>query len=152
MNVASDAHKGVSIDFDDIEGKKRFGGWRAYQQSKLANILFTYELARRLEGKRVTANALHPGFVRTTIFRERGLMGWLLAPRRRCDRPFAGRRGQDVGLSRIVARRRRASPAGISSRKSRRKARRNRDDPAAARAAAGKLSEEMTGTAQRLSR
>ena len=60
------------------KGKTRFGGWSAYQQSKLANILFTYELARRLEGKRVTANALHPGFVRTTIFREPGLIGWLL--------------------------------------------------------------------------
>jgi NAD(P)-dependent dehydrogenase (short-subunit alcohol dehydrogenase family) len=78
VNVASDAHKGVSINFDDIEGKTRFGGWRAYQQSKLANILFTAELARRLNGKRVTANALHPGFVRTTIFREPGPVGWLL--------------------------------------------------------------------------
>ena len=78
VNVASDAHKGVSVNFDDIEGKTRFGGWRAYQQSKLANILFTYELAQRLEGKRVTANALHPGFVRTTIFREPGFVGWLL--------------------------------------------------------------------------
>jgi NAD(P)-dependent dehydrogenase (short-subunit alcohol dehydrogenase family) len=78
VNVASDAHKGVTINFDDIEGKTQFGGWRAYQQSKLANILFTYELARRLEGKRVTTNALHPGFVRTTIFREPGFVGWLL--------------------------------------------------------------------------
>ncbi len=78
VSVASDAHKGVSIEFDDIEGKKRFGGWRAYQQSKLANILFTYELSRRLVGTRVTANTLHPGFVRTTIFRQGGLIGWLL--------------------------------------------------------------------------
>ena len=78
VNVASDAHKGVSIPFDDIEGKQRYRGWRAYQQSKLANILFTYELARRLEGSRVTANALHPGFVRTTIFRDPGMMGWVL--------------------------------------------------------------------------
>jgi retinol dehydrogenase 12 len=78
VSVASDAHKGVSIPFDDVEGKKRFGGWRAYQQSKLANILFTYELARRLDGSRVTANALHPGFVRTSIFRDPGAMGWLL--------------------------------------------------------------------------
>jgi NAD(P)-dependent dehydrogenase (short-subunit alcohol dehydrogenase family) len=78
VNVASDAHKGAAINFDDIEGKKRFGGWRAYQQSKLANILFTSELARRLEGKRVAANCLHPGFVRTSIFREPGLLGWLM--------------------------------------------------------------------------
>ncbi len=78
VNVASDAHKGVSINFDDIQGKQRYGGWRAYQQSKLANILFTSELARRLEGSGVTANCLHPGFVRTTIFREGGVLGWLL--------------------------------------------------------------------------
>jgi retinol dehydrogenase 12 len=78
VNVASDAHKGASIAFDDLEGKARFGGWRAYMQSKLANILFTSELARRLEGKGVTANSLHPGFVRTTIFRDRGPIGWLM--------------------------------------------------------------------------
>src|SRR5262249_8114534 len=78
VNVASDAHKGAVINFDDIEGKKRFGGWRAYQQSKLAKILFTSELARRLEGTRVTANCLHPGFVRTSIFREPGVIGWLM--------------------------------------------------------------------------
>ena len=78
VNVASEAHRGVSINFDDIEGKQRFSGWRAYQQSKLANILFTYELARRLEGKPVTVNALHPGFVRTTIFRDPGFVGWLM--------------------------------------------------------------------------
>jgi NAD(P)-dependent dehydrogenase (short-subunit alcohol dehydrogenase family) len=78
VSVASDAHKGVSIPFDDVEGKKRFGGWRAYQQSKLANILFTDELARRLLGKRVTANALHPGFVRTSIVRQGGVIGWML--------------------------------------------------------------------------
>jgi NAD(P)-dependent dehydrogenase (short-subunit alcohol dehydrogenase family) len=78
VNVASEAHRGVAINFDDVEAKERYSGWRAYQQSKLANVLFTYELARRLEGKRVTVNALHPGFVRTTIFRDPGLRGWLL--------------------------------------------------------------------------
>jgi retinol dehydrogenase-12 len=78
VSVASDAHKGVSIEFGDVEGKKRFGGWRAYQQSKLANILFTQELARRLHGTRVTANSLHPGFVRTGILRGGGVVGWFL--------------------------------------------------------------------------
>jgi retinol dehydrogenase-12 len=78
VSVASDAHKGVSIEFGDVEGKKRFGGWRAYQQSKLANILFTQELARRLHGTRVTANSLHPGFVRTGILRGGGMVGWFL--------------------------------------------------------------------------
>ncbi len=75
VNVASDAHKGASIDFDDIQGRRRYRGWRAYQQSKLANILFTYELARRLEGTGVTANTLHPGFVRTNFFAD--FTGWV---------------------------------------------------------------------------
>jgi retinol dehydrogenase-12 len=80
INVASDAHKGAAIDFDDIELKQRYSGWKAYQQSKLANILFTYELARRLEGTKVTANTLHPGFVRTNfldVFKN-AWGGWLL--------------------------------------------------------------------------
>jgi retinol dehydrogenase 12 len=75
VNVASDAHKGVSIDFDDVQGRRRYAGWRAYQQSKLANILFTYELARWLEGSGVTANTLHPGFVRTRFFAD--FTGWI---------------------------------------------------------------------------
>ena len=53
------------IDFEDPEGKTRYRPFRAYGQSKLANILFTTELARRLEGTGVTANCLHPGFVAT---------------------------------------------------------------------------------------
>jgi NAD(P)-dependent dehydrogenase (short-subunit alcohol dehydrogenase family) len=75
VNVASDAHKGSQIDFDDIQGRRRYRGWTAYQQSKLANILFTYELARRLEGSGVTANTLHPGFVRTRFFAD--FTGWI---------------------------------------------------------------------------
>ena len=58
--------------------ERSFGGCRADQRRRLANILFTYELARRLEGTGVTANTLHPGFVKTTIFREPGPIGWLL--------------------------------------------------------------------------
>ena len=63
VNVASRAHRGPQVDFDDLGGSKRYAGWRAYQQSKLANILFTYRLAERLEPGPVTANCLHPGFV-----------------------------------------------------------------------------------------
>lgn len=74
INVASDAHKGATLDFDDLECRRRYSGWRAYQRSKLANILFTYELARRLEGTGVTANTLHPGFVRTRFFES--FTGW----------------------------------------------------------------------------
>ncbi len=68
-------HQGGSIAFDDIQRRGRYTGWGAYQQSKLANILFTYELARRLEGSGVTANTLHPGFVRTRFFADFG--GWV---------------------------------------------------------------------------
>jgi len=67
INVSSDAHKGAKINFDDIQGKKKYGAMRAYGQSKLANILFTYELARKLEGSGVTSNALHPGFVASSF-------------------------------------------------------------------------------------
>lgn len=76
VNVASRAHVGAEMQFDDLHMTRSYKGWRAYRQSKLANILFTRELAKRLEGSTVTANALHPGFVRTrfggdnpTIFR-----------------------------------------------------------------------------------
>ncbi|MCY4452403.1 MAG: SDR family oxidoreductase [Immundisolibacterales bacterium] len=64
VNVSSRAHQGPQVDFDDPEGARRYAGWRAYQQSKLANVLFTYRLAERLGAAgHVTANCLHPGFV-----------------------------------------------------------------------------------------
>ncbi len=63
VSVSSGAHFGAQLNFDDLENKKGYRGWKAYGQSKLANLLFTNELARRLAGKKVTANALHPGFV-----------------------------------------------------------------------------------------
>lgn len=63
VNVSSDAHFAGKIDFDNLQGNGRYSGWRAYSQSKLANVLFTYALARRLEGSGVTVNALHPGVV-----------------------------------------------------------------------------------------
>ena len=70
--VSSDAHTGTSIRFDDPQFKKGYSGFGVYGHSKLANILFTYELARRLEGTRVTANALHPGFVATGFGHNNG--------------------------------------------------------------------------------
>lgn len=65
VNVASDAHRSAQFDFADPQGTHRYRGWRTYCQSKLANLLFTYELARRLAGTGITANAVHPGFVAT---------------------------------------------------------------------------------------
>ncbi len=65
--VASEAHQSAAADFTDVEAARRFDGWKAYCRTKLANLLFTYELARRLEGTGVTVNALHPGFVATDI-------------------------------------------------------------------------------------
>lgn len=65
INVSSAAHRGSKINFDDLQGERFYNPWRAYAQSKLANILFTFELDRRLRGTDVTANALHPGFVAT---------------------------------------------------------------------------------------
>ncbi len=63
VSVASDAHRGVALDFSDLQSERRYSGFSVYRHSKLANILFTRELARRLEGTGVTANCLHPGFV-----------------------------------------------------------------------------------------
>jgi NAD(P)-dependent dehydrogenase (short-subunit alcohol dehydrogenase family) len=72
INVASGMHMGAKLDFDNLQGEKRYGGFRAYGQSKLANVLFTYELARRLEGTGVTVNALHPGYVDTGLSLNNG--------------------------------------------------------------------------------
>jgi retinol dehydrogenase 14 len=69
VNVSSDAHAHGHINFDDLQGEKSYSGVKAYCHSKLANILFTRELARRLAGTGVTANCLHPGAVATGIFR-----------------------------------------------------------------------------------
>jgi NAD(P)-dependent dehydrogenase (short-subunit alcohol dehydrogenase family) len=68
VTVASQAHTQGLIDFDDLQGERSYSGARAYSQSKLANILFTHELARRQP--RVTANALHPGVVSTAFGAE----------------------------------------------------------------------------------
>jgi NAD(P)-dependent dehydrogenase (short-subunit alcohol dehydrogenase family) len=70
VNVASNVHARGRIDFDDLGGARRYDGVRAYCQSKLANVLFTYALARRLAGTGVTANCLHPGMVATGLSRN----------------------------------------------------------------------------------
>jgi NAD(P)-dependent dehydrogenase (short-subunit alcohol dehydrogenase family) len=77
VSTSSDAHKSGKLDFDDLQSEKSFAGFRAYGTSKLCNILFTRELARRLAGTGVTANCLHPGFVATGFGDNNdGLMGF----------------------------------------------------------------------------
>ena len=75
INTASGAHEGATLDFDDLQSAKNFGGMKAYRRSKLCNILFTRELARRLRDTGVTANCLHPGFVATRFGDQSG--GWM---------------------------------------------------------------------------
>jgi NAD(P)-dependent dehydrogenase (short-subunit alcohol dehydrogenase family) len=75
VTVSSNAQRMGRIDFDDLLGEKAYSGSRAYDQSKLANLLFSYELARRLQGDGVTANALHPGVVSTSFGAEDP--GWI---------------------------------------------------------------------------
>jgi retinol dehydrogenase-14 len=70
VTVASNAQAFGRIEFDDLQGERSYSGSRAYNQSKLANVLFSYELARRLRGSSVTANALHPGVVNTSFGAE----------------------------------------------------------------------------------
>ncbi|HWY66529.1 MAG TPA: SDR family oxidoreductase, partial [Rhizomicrobium sp.] len=65
VTVASNAHRGARLDFDDLQSRRGYTGFPVYSKSKLANILFNRELARRTKGSGVTANALHPGFVAT---------------------------------------------------------------------------------------
>jgi NAD(P)-dependent dehydrogenase (short-subunit alcohol dehydrogenase family) len=79
VNVASSAHNTArkGIPFDDLQSTKRYRGMRVYGESKLANILFTVELARRLAGTGVTANSLHPGTVRTGYGADGDARGFL---------------------------------------------------------------------------
>jgi NAD(P)-dependent dehydrogenase (short-subunit alcohol dehydrogenase family) len=67
ITVSSEARRGASIDFDDLQSERRYRGFPVYGMTKMANILFTYELAERLEGTGVVANCLHPGAVSTNF-------------------------------------------------------------------------------------
>jgi NAD(P)-dependent dehydrogenase (short-subunit alcohol dehydrogenase family) len=81
INVSSRAHVRVpGLNFDDLQNRKGYAGQQVYGQSKLANVLFTYELARRLEGTRITVNALHPGFVATRFATNNGVLARLARP------------------------------------------------------------------------
>jgi len=70
VNVSSGIHKNGNINFDDLQAENKYRSYKAYGQSKLALILFTYELSKKIKGTGVTVNALHPGFTRTNIGRD----------------------------------------------------------------------------------
>jgi NAD(P)-dependent dehydrogenase (short-subunit alcohol dehydrogenase family) len=98
VTVSSGAQAMGRIDFDDLQGERSYSGQRAYSQSKLANVLFTYELARRLDRTGVTATVLHPGVTRTG-FGQEDSSGWmrLLLP---LVRPFM--KTPEQGASTVV--------------------------------------------------
>jgi NAD(P)-dependent dehydrogenase (short-subunit alcohol dehydrogenase family) len=74
INIASDLHKRATLRFDDLGGERSYGGMSSYGQSKLANVVFTYELARRLAGTGVTVNCVHPGAVATNLASNNGAL------------------------------------------------------------------------------
>lgn len=75
VNVSSDAHRGASLDFGDLQLERGYSSFSAYGRSKLMNILFTRELARRVASQRITANALHPGMVASDFMKKPGFVG-----------------------------------------------------------------------------
>lgn len=77
VSTASDAHRSGKLDFGDLQSEKRYSTFRAYGTSKLCNILFTRELAKRLSATQVTANCLHPGFVNTRIGENNRAIAWI---------------------------------------------------------------------------
>ena len=144
VTVSSGAQSMGKIDFEDLMGERKYSGQRAYNQSKLANVMFTYELARRFEGTGVTATALHPGMTNTAFSAEDPsrvfaplvavMRPFMASPERGADTPvylasspdaegvtgqyFANRRGQEVQCG--VLRRRDDGPALAGQRRSRR--------------------------------
>ena len=79
INVASGAHRGVDLDFNDIEMLDNYNGWKCYKKSKLCNILFTKKLSELTKKKNITVNCLHPGFVKTGFGKNNtGIIGFIV--------------------------------------------------------------------------
>lgn len=146
VTVSSGAHTMGRIDFDDLMGERSYSGMRAYSQSKLANLLFTYELARRLGPGDVTANAVHPGMVRTGFGAEdAGTVQRLFTP---LMRPFMKAPAEGAATSILLA----SSPdvAGITGgyfagSRQRSSSKRSRDEATARRL--WEVSAELVGLA-----
>lgn len=151
VNVTSSAQAFGDIHFDDLQYERRYRGQAAYNQSKLANVLFTYELARRLHGTGVTVNCLAPGVTRTNFGREdSGPVMRLLTP---LARPFM--RSPEEGAATAVWLASSSEAAGVSGRyylrrrarpTPRRSSRRSYDTELARRL--WQVSEELTGLRQ----
>jgi retinol dehydrogenase 14 len=97
ITVSSEARRGAQIDFEDLQSERRYRAFKVYGMTKLANILFTYELAERLEGTGVVANCLHPGGVNTNFGANNRSVGTLLF---RAFKPFM--RTPEQGADTIV--------------------------------------------------
>lgn len=81
INVSSAEHLNIKkLDFNNLQGEKNYNAMEAYSRSKLCNILFTYELARRLKNSKITVNTLHPGWVATSIGKNNGILGKIVMP------------------------------------------------------------------------
>ena len=75
INLSSDAHRSARIDFDDLQAERRYSSFGVYSRSKLMNVLFTRELARRVAGRRIVANSVHPGMVASEFINKPGVLG-----------------------------------------------------------------------------
>ena len=96
VNVSSGAHVMAHLDFGDLQNEQRYSGWEVYSKSKLMNIYFTYELARRYNHG-LTFNALHPGFVATNFgLNNRGVIGIGVQAEPKAVCRFAGKRSREL--------------------------------------------------------
>ena len=103
--VASEAERSGKIDWDNLNLEKKFSGWQGYSQSKVAVLLFTYELAKKLDGTGVTVNALHPGVVRTNLAKSNApWLFTLMSPSLLFIHDQPRKRGPNLNLSGIIAR------------------------------------------------
>ncbi|HEY3548534.1 MAG TPA: SDR family oxidoreductase [Propionicimonas sp.] len=144
ITVSSGAQAMGHLDLDDLGGERGYSGQRAYNQSKLANVMFTYELARRLDGTGVTATTLHPGVVRTAFGAEDPSPFWrFMTP---LVRPFMKTPERGAATSVYLA----SSPevegitgAYFADRKPRRSSKESYDEVAAARL--WQVSEQLVG-------
>jgi NAD(P)-dependent dehydrogenase (short-subunit alcohol dehydrogenase family) len=101
VSVSSGAHTAGRLDFDDLQGERKYSGQRAYNASKLANVMFTYELARRMRGTGVTSTVLHPGVVGTAFGAEdQSAFFTVILP---LIRPFMKTTGQGAATSIYLA-------------------------------------------------